>query len=415
LGKYSKNPTLLLQLCCQTEIKSNSIKLLFNVSMSGLDEFDLEVYFAKHEFTAKYLFCCSDAESMLMKDLLALADDECKKLWDELSCQYTESPGLPLLREEIAKNYPGLNSDDIFCFSGAEEGIYTTMRALLTKEDHVIVLTPCYQSLKSVASAICGSSTCLELSPNDGWAFPMAALIASIKANTKMLVLNYPHNPTGSYLTESEQTQIIEICRKANIYLFFDEVYRGIECSDAVARLPTLASRYENGISLGVVSKALGLAGLRIGWVASSNKAIITALAGYKHYLSICNSAPSEILALIALRNHDYILTTNTKLVRANLKLLDEFLKRNGDLFSWTTPTAGCCGFMRYIGPGDRNWRIHADELVERTGVMTLPGVFFPNSKPETAYIDHFRVGFGRLNFPEVLREFETAIAVMRK
>ena len=233
----------------------------------GLEAFDLELFFAKHEFSARHLMCCSDAESMQVKDLVALADPECKTMWNELSCQYTESNGLPELRREIAKDYPGLAADDIFCFCGAEEGIYTAMRVLLTKQDNVIVVTPCYLSLRSVAAAVCDTVTCVDLKPQNGWQLDLRQLEAAVQPNTRMIVLNYPHNPTGALLSAADQAEVVALCRKHNLYLFFDEVYRGIEAT-GVKRLPTLASQYEKGLSLGVVSKSLGLAGLRIGWIA---------------------------------------------------------------------------------------------------------------------------------------------------
>ena len=382
-----------------------------------LERFELEEFFAKHEFSAKYLMCCSDAETLKVSELLAMADDECRGLWENLTCGYTESEGLPILRQEIAKDYPGVSHDDIFCFSGAEEGIYATMRSLLTKDDHCIVVTPCYQSLRSVASVVCGSLSTLELKRDEQWKLDIDALQSLFKPNTAMVVMNFPHNPTGALLTPDEQQAVVKLCRDHDVFLFFDEVYRGIELP-GVDRLPPIASLYEKGISLGVVSKSLGLAGLRIGWIACRHKATLQTIAGYKHYLSICNSAPSEILALIALRSKDRILKVNADIVARNTKLVEEFLAdpRFGRLFSWTAPKAGCCSFMAFHGAeataetGSKSseataWLPIADEFVESASVLTLPGHFF-----SPAQGDHFRVGLGRRNFPIVLEQFKAAV-----
>ena len=378
-------------------------------TVGGLEEFSLELFFAKHEFTAKYLMCCSDADSMKMKELLALADEECLALWDDLSCCYTEAPGLPTLRREIATDYPGLEEDDIYCFSGAEEGIYTAMRALLTDRDHCVVVTPCYQSLKSVAASICESYTALELQQDAGWVLDMVALAAAIRPNTRMIVMNYPHNPTGALLTPAEQQQVVDLCTKHDLYLFFDEVYRGIE-AEGCERLPTLASIYPKGMSLGVVSKALGLAGLRIGWIACQNKEMVSKLSGYKHYLSICNSGPSEVLALIALRNKDAILAKNTAVTRANQALMKEFMQDPiyGGLFSWTPPRGGACGFMGFSQQPNLDWEKAAEVIIESHSVLTLPGKYFSRQSA-----NHFRVGLGRANFPEVLAQFKEAVAAL--
>ncbi len=375
-----------------------------------LAEFDLEIYFAKWEFNAKYMLGSSDSESMKMKDLLSLADDECMNIWNDLSCSYTESEGMQLLREEIAKNYSGLNYKNIFCFAGAEEGIYTAMRTMLNKDDHAVIITPCYQSLMSVADAICGSVTCVDLQLNetkDEWKLSLNIFESSIQNNTKMVIMNFPHNPTGALLTKDEQLKVVEICRKNNIILFFDEVYRGIENSPDL-QIPTIASIYENGLSLGVMSKALGLAGLRIGWIASQSIELIDKLAGYKHYLSICNSGPSEVLSLIALRNQKKILKKNFDIVQNNLKLLKTFTEKYHDIFEFVPPKGGCCGLMTFKGVGDNDWFKHSEYIVKNHSVLTIPGVFF--SFGDTSFKNSFRLGVGRENFPEALAVFEEAV-----
>lgn len=385
-----------------------------------LAEFDLEVFFAKWEFEAEYLMCCSDAESMSMSDMIDLADEEALLLWNSLQLGYTESQGLPLLREEIAKQYPGLAGENVFCFAGAEEGIYAAMRSMLKKEDHVVVVTPCYQSLKSVADVLCQVSS-VDLLQEESWRLDLDQLAAVMKSNTKMVVVNFPHNPTGALISEEEQDRLISLCREKGAWLFSDEVYRGIEISEDVKRLPTAASKYEKGMSLGVMSKALGLAGLRVGWIASQDKKALETLASYKHYLSICNSAPSEILSLIALRNQDKILAKNTAIVRHNFALLQSLLDKWSHLFDWTPPKAGCCGFVRYKGDGGSNNNNNVGDfmpmalnLVEQHGVLTLPGGFFPcEPARDRPYIDHFRVGFGRKNFPEVLEKFDAALRAL--
>lgn len=246
------------------------------MSLRDLDEFGLEIYFAKYEFTAKYLLCCSDMETISMKELLLSADEECKLLWDELRLGYTETKGLPILRKEIAKqHYNRLTSENILCFSGAEEGIYCFLNSFIKPIDHVIVITPCYQSLLSIPTALAQSTTSLDLvytqgndcdhddndssgngstwSTNSRWTVNISALKSEIRPNTRLIIMNFPHNPTGCTLLQSELEEIIAVARETGIYVFSDEVYRGLE--DDSFQLPTVASVYEKGISLGVVSK----------------------------------------------------------------------------------------------------------------------------------------------------------------
>ena len=236
-----------------------------------LQDFELEIYFAKYEFEAKYLLCCSDAETLTMKELLSMAAEDSPDAldrWNNLSLGYTESKGLPLLREEIARQFYSddsfdikLGASDVICFAGAEEGIYATMRAILQPADHVIVVTPCYQSLISVAESICEVSTiCLE--ENNNWNLNTNKLRKLIRPNeTKLIVINFPHNPTGALISQACQAEIIAIAEEFQLYIFADEVYRGLE-THIHEQLRPFACMYAKAFSLSVMSKTLGLAGL---------------------------------------------------------------------------------------------------------------------------------------------------------
>eukprot|EP01038_Epipyxis_sp_PR26KG_P006519 gene6519-8959_t len=390
-----------------------------------MDEFKLEVFFAKYEFSARHLLCCSDAETISMSELITMADSESLSLWSDLRLGYTEARGMPLLRQEIAKDYRGLNSDNILCFAGSEEGIYCTLVTLLTKNDHIIVLTPCYQSLRSIAEVICDVTT-VNLTPNS-WKIDFDLLRASIiPSRTKLIVINFPHNPTGATLSLSEQTELIALANEYGLWLFSDEVYRGLQIvddsTDSVI-LPPIASVYEKGISLGGMSKLYGLAGLRVGWIVTGNFEQLSLISSNKHYMSICNSAPSEILTLIALRAKDRIIARNLEIIQSNLLILDKFLIKYNHLFSWTKPKASCCGFIKIISNDDSlELNSIAEKLVNEYGVLILPGDNFLNDKNNEnnsheveAYSknirNHFRIGFGRRNFPIALQAFEDILS----
>lgn len=390
----------------------------------SLPDFSLEIYFAKYEFAAKYLLCCSDAETFQLKEILSLCseDPETRALWENLQLGYTESTGLPALREEIVKQYyQGLSLDEILCFAGAEEGIYATMRALLTEEDHVVVVTPAYQSLLSIPAAAVNNEkrggagiTTIDLEVCDGrWSLNLDKLRACVKpGTTKMIVMNFPQNPTGALLTREEQLRVVDICKEMDLWVFFDEVYRGLE-RDVTTRLPPMCALYEKAFSLGVMSKSLGMAGLRIGWIASQDKSALAKIGAYKHYLSICNSAPSEIVSLIALKKKDSLLDRNNAIIAENMVLVEEFLseRKFGKYFEWAPPRAGCIGYMKFKGFPCSNMTLTelAHDLVTKYGCLLLPGMYFPSSL-EAVFDDHFRFGFGRKNFPECLSKLEEAL-----
>lgn len=361
-------------------------------------EFKLETYLAAREFSAPYNLCASDLESTPMHEILALADGEGQALWDNLSLNYTEPQGHPLLREEIAKGYgPHIDRDQVLCFAGAEEGIYSMSHALLNADDHAIVVTPCYQSLRSVPESICPVTTiALEYASN--WELDLNRLVEAVRPNTRLIVINYPHNPTGALLSGEKQQQLVEIARERGVWIFSDEVYRLMELSPD-DRLPPIASIYERGMSLGVMSKSYGLAGLRIGWIACQEKEFLAEMNEVKHYLSICNSAPSEILALIAMRASTTILSRNAKLMKENLAVLDRFFSDHQDLFEWVRPKGGCIGYPLYKGeePVER----FADRLLEELGVLVLPSSVYDDPS------NHFRISFGRRSMPQSLERLE--------
>ena len=121
--------------------------------MRPLPPFALERYFARHEFSCPYLLCCSDSEPVLMTSLLQLADDECRAAWDGLRLAYTESQGLPALREAVAALYMSVKPDQVV-ISAPEEGIFLAMQALLQPGDHAVCTAPGYQSLHEIARSI---------------------------------------------------------------------------------------------------------------------------------------------------------------------------------------------------------------------------------------------------------------------
>jgi len=356
--------------------------------------FKLEDYLAEREFGVPFNLCASDLESRSMGEILQMADSECQELWNGLRLDYTEPRGLPELLDEIASLYEApIDSNNILCFAGAEEGIYSMAHALLNPSDHAIIITPCYQSLESLPASIC-STTSIPLQYHDQWQIDLDKIKDAIRPNTKLLVINFPHNPTGALLTSEQQQELIDLARIHDIWIFSDEVYRLLEI-DPADRIPAFASVYEKGLSLSVMSKAYGLAGLRIGWIACQNIEALEKIGGVKHYLSICNSAPSEVISLIALRASDKIHTRNASLMQRNLLLLDKFFEEYSEWFEWVRPKGGCIGYPLF--KGEESVDTLADGLFEELDVLILPSSVFDHPG------NHFRISFGRESMPEAL------------
>ena len=354
-------------------------------------DFALEVHMSRWEFTARYNMTASDAESMTIAELLALAAPADRAAFENLWLGYTETPGAPDLRQAIADTYDEIAPDDVLCFAGAEEGIYVAMRVLLGADDHAVVVTPNYQAAETLPLSVC-AVTGVPLEPDRGWTLDIDRVVAALRPNTKLVSINFPNNPTGKILERDRFDALVALCRERGLWLFSDEVYRGIE-RDPSLRLPQAADVYERGLSLGVMSKAYGLPGLRLGWIACRDRALLERMARYKHYLTICNAAPSERLALIALKARAEILARTNRLADDNLALTEAFLAEHGELFSWHRPEGSCVGFVRYRGA--EGVERFVERLVREAGVLVLPASVYRsdlNPVPD----DHFRIGYGR-------------------
>jgi aspartate/methionine/tyrosine aminotransferase len=364
--------------------------------MMRLEPFKLERYFARYEFVARYLLCSSDCESMTVQDLLSL-EPQASKAFEGQWLGYTEPPGSPSLRKGICGLYTTIAPDDVLVHSGAEEAIFLFMHAALRPGDHIIVQSPCYQSLEEVARSIGCKVSHWQAREGSMWSLDIEELSRLMGPRTRAVVINTPHNPTGSLMSKQDFQEVCRMTADKGVILFSDEVYR--ECEhDPRDRLPAACDLNELAVSVGVMSKTYGLPGLRIGWIATHNEEIRSRMERLKDYTTICNSAPSEFLAELALRHRERLVERNLGIVRKNLGPLNEFFSRHKDRFVWTPPRAGPIAFPRLIG-GDID--AFCDELVKDTGVLLLPGSVYDD------HGNHFRIGFGRRNMAEGLERLE--------
>ncbi len=368
-----------------------------------LPDFRLERHFSDWEFKAKYHMTASDAESMSLPDLLAMATPEQRHDFDNMWLGYTETWGAPDLRETIANTYATMQADQILGFAGASEGIFAANNVILDSDSHAIVVTPNYQSHETLPAAICEASG-IPLDPDDGWSLDIDRVAAAIKPNTKLVTINFPHNPTGAILSRDRYDALVELCRHHGIYILHDEIFHGLGPT-GTEHLPFIADVYERGLSLNVTSKAYGLPGLRIGWIACQDADVLDRMERLKHYLSICSSGPSERLAIIALENREQILARNCGIVDENLPKWDAFFAQFPDHFKWNRPDGSCMGFPKYTGPGDVE--SFTRSLVEDSGVLLLPSTIY-KSDVGPSISDRFRLGYGRRGLDEGLAVMTT-------
>ena len=359
-----------------------------------LKPFLLERYFAQHEFSARYLLSSSDCDGLAMADLLQLATREELGLWNKLTLGYTESSGWPRLREAIAKEYQTVSPDEVLVMSPGEAN-FIAMNVLLEKSDHVICVGPAYQSLYEVVYGIgCEVSFWNPQADAHGWHYQPDDLFSLLRTNTRLVIINFPHNPTGSLLTHADYKKIIHWADAHDLILFSDEMYRGLEHQEG-DRLAAMCDVYSRGISLGGMAKTYALAGLRLGWVVIRDPQLREQAASYKDYLTICSSAPSEVLSWIGLNHQKPIIAANLAKIQSNVQLFKSFCERFPSVFTFIPPKAGSTAFVRLNLPEPAMQ--FSNRLVNETGIMTLPSEMF-------AFGDrHLRIGFGRKNMKEVL------------
>jgi aspartate/methionine/tyrosine aminotransferase len=371
-------------------------KIVYGKSLMHLPPFKLERYFAKYEFNTEFLLCSSDCESMSVGDLLALEPGAAEK-FQQLWLGYTESQGSPSLRAEICKLYETIRPEHLLVHSGAQEAIFLFMFAAFEPGDHVIVHSPGYQSLAEAARAAgCDVSPWWAREEN-GWSLDLDELRQLVRTNTKAIIINSPHNPTGYLMSRVDFDAVHRFAQEYNLLVFSDEVYRESEY-DLATRLPAACDYGEHAISLGVTSKTYGLAGLRIGWIATRNRLVYEKMASLKDYTTICSSAPSEFLAELAMRNRQRLVARNLGIIRENLSVMDDFFSRHAGLFSWVRPRAGSMAFPRYLGGDVEQF---CDRLVRKAGVLLLPGSVYDDVR------NHFRLGLGRRNLPQAVERLE--------
>ena len=355
-------------------------------------DFKLERYFARYEFSAKYLLSSSDCDGFGMKEILEQAHADEIALWENLKLGYTESEGHPLLKACIADLYQNIHPEQVLVSSPGEAN-FMLMNVLLEKGDHVICMRPAYQSLYQVVKSLEVELSYWEAEAGS-WTYNPETLEGLLQPNTKLIIVNFPHNPTGAFPSPEAWEAIVGIARKQGAYLYSDEMYR-LLTHEGTQEIPAACVLYERAISLWGMAKSFGMAGLRIGWLVCQDKEVLKKVLSFKDYLSICNSAPSEILALIGLRHKAYFLKINRAKIRKNRDHFRDFQAKHSNLISFIPPRAGSTAFAQLKLP--ESSLEFSEKLVKATGIMALPAEMFEYGEK------HIRVGFGRENFSEIL------------
>jgi aspartate/methionine/tyrosine aminotransferase len=377
----------------------------------NLPEFALEVYFSQWEFAATHHLCASDSESMSVGDLLAFDDGSSIDDLLSLPLQYIPPRGTDELRSAVARTYDRVTADQVMTFAGGGEALFWALQVLAEPGDHVIVTLPNYQCIESVPQAAGFAVEGLPLWSGSGgsltWELDLERFESMVRPDTRIVAVNFPNNPSGFVPDHDTWARFIRLCDERSIRVISDEVYRGVEL-DASRTLTQAADLSETALSINVMSKAYGLPGLRVGWVATRDERASHALERAKHYTSICNAAPSEMLATAALRQSERLLQRTRGIISANAETTTAFMSRRPELFEYSVPDGGCVSFPRYLGAEG------VDEFcrraVEDHGVLMLPGSVYRSPLGDVPR-DRFRLGIGRADLPKSLDRLDEHLA----
>jgi aspartate/methionine/tyrosine aminotransferase len=366
--------------------------------------FETEHFFARHEFNTPYQLCNSDCETMSIEALLELANVSIADFAQQ-TLGYTESQGNPELRQNIANTYQSCSPENVVVLATPVEGIYLTARALLEPGDEVIVLSPAYDALINMFEHVVGKENVKKWNfhPNDnGWELRIEELVLLLSPKTKMIVVNFPHNPTGYVPSPPLQQEIIAIAEQNDVWLFSDEMYFGL-IHEGTPKIPSMADLSSKSIVLSGLSKTYGLPGLRTGWLIVPNDQLIDEYINWKFYTSICSPGPSEFLATAALKVWNELRERSLSQIKTNLQIADQFFHRWPDHFSWRRPLAGSTALVKF----------HVDsvnQVAER--VATESGVLIQSAVTLGSDDHHLRIGLGRATFETALGKFESWLTV---
>jgi aspartate/methionine/tyrosine aminotransferase len=337
---------------------------------NGFQNFDLEYFQSLYERTVEINLADSSVQCANMSDLLIGGDT---KPLLELPLYYPEVNGTGVLRERIAALYSNTTSENVLVTVGAAQANWMVCSTLLEQGDEVIVVSPGYRQVWGLAKNLGCQVKEAQLCPGNNWRLDLDVLESLVTAKTKLISVVNPNNPTGSIFSRQEMQRMVNICRKAGAWLHADEVYGGTELSGN--ETPSFWGMYDRVICVNSLSKAYGLAGLRIGWAVAAPE-MIEALWRRHEYAVIAASGPSMKLAEIAMQpeKRQSLLARQRKLSREGHAVLEDWVRKQDGRFSVSPAVATSIAFVQYHF--DMPSVELADHIRKKVSVLVAPGAY---------------------------------------
>ncbi len=362
--------------------------------------FAVEEWMNAHEEGARYNIAETCVDSISLNELWELSGQDGQSFWADFCRKrmtYGDIVGFPAFREGICGLYKTIRPDNLVITHGAAGANHHVFYSLLEPGDRVISIMPTYQQLYSIPESFNAQVEVMQLKEENGYLPDMEELRRLATRDTKMICINNPNNPTGALMNLSLLQEIVEIAREAGAYILCDEVYRHLTQEDIWCE--SIADLYEKGISVGSMSKVFSLAGLRLGWIATHDEEVIQSCLSHRDYNLISCGLLDERIAAIALAAKDAILTRNQGIVRANLALLDDWVKSEPRIH-YVKPQAGTTALVYYDYAPDSV--TFCTRMYHETGAFVTPGDCFEQPKS-------MRIGYA--NDTETLKHGLSAIS----
>jgi len=363
-----------------------------------IKDFAVERWMDAYENNCEINIAESCVDSLVLEDLICISSQnhhksneavfqmKKKEFVDDLfnmKLTYGAIEGSDRFKKGIASLYENVELNQITVTHGAIGANYLVLMSLIEPKDEVITFLPTYQQHYSVPESIGAKVHKIQLKAENDFLPDMDELKSLVNSKTKMISFPNPNNPTGASLDEEMLKKIVETARSVGAYILSDEAYRGMN-HEGKRFTTSIVDLYEKGISTSSMSKTFALAGLRTGWVCSSRDVIeeINKLRDYNH---ISCSMIDDYIASIALENKDKIIDRSLDIIKANVKIVDEWLSENPG-FSYVKPKAGPVIVLKF--DLDMPSKEFCKRLLDEEGVLVIPG--------GTLDIEgHFRVGIG--------------------
>lgn len=302
---------------------------------------------------------------------------------DGIVFQDSRTLGETRLRQVIANRWGRGDSKTVMVTHGSSEAIYLVMNALLRRGDEVIAVAPCYQQLYSIAESLGCRLRFWHLRPDQQFKPDIDELRELLNSRTRMVVVNFPHNPTGVSVSPLDQEDLVSTVAETGAYLVWDGAFADI--SYARPALPNPADSYDRSISIGTLSKSYGLPGLRVGWVLASPD-VLARCVHLRDYITLHLSPLIELIARRAIEKADVLLENRLEQVKVNLVILAEWASNHKEVVEWSPPQGGVCTFPRLCTVS--NVEEFCRRLARNQGVLLVPGTCFN-------YPMRVRLGFG--------------------